>query len=262
MVLYIIVSFVALFAASLALFSGFGLGTLLTPAFLFFFPVQVAVAATAIVHLANNFFRIFLVGRFADWKVVFKFGLPAILFAILGAWLLTKLTWLPIITSYSLGNRVHEISAVKLVIGIVIIGFAMLDLIPKLRKMTFNPKYLPLGGIISGFFGGLSGNQGALRSAFLVKTGLNPKEFIGTNSICVVGVDIARIAVYGISFYSTNFSLIGNNTWYAVLVAILASCAGSLIGFRLIKRITIDTVRYIVGVLLLIIGAGISVGLF
>lgn len=261
MLLYSVISLVALFAASLALFSGFGLGTLLTPAFLFFFPVQVAVAATAVVHLANNFFRIFLVGRYADWKVVIKFGLPAVLSAILGAWLLAKLAWLPILISYTIGSRVHEISAVKLVIGIVIIGFAMLDLIPQLRKMTFNPKYLPLGGIISGFFGGLSGHQGALRSAFLVKTGLNPKEFIGTNSICVVGVDIARLAVYGISIYSTNFTLIGDNTWYAVLASVLASCAGSLIGFRLIKRITIDTVRYIVGVMLLLIGAGLTGGM-
>ena len=43
---YLVTSAVALFAALLALFSGFGLGTLLTPAFVFFFPVPVAVAAT------------------------------------------------------------------------------------------------------------------------------------------------------------------------------------------------------------------------
>ena len=160
---YLVISITALFAAALALFSGFGLGTLLTPAFVFFFPVQVAIAATAIVHLVNNFFRIFLVGRFADWKVVLRFGLPAVLAAVLGAWLLGRLTWMPAMAVYQLGGRLHEITPVKLVIGVVIILFALLDLIPRLRKLNFNPKYLPVGGLFSGFFGGLSGNQGAPR---------------------------------------------------------------------------------------------------
>ncbi|HJX13025.1 MAG TPA: sulfite exporter TauE/SafE family protein [Dehalococcoidales bacterium] len=258
---YLVISITALFAAALALFSGFGLGTLLTPAFVFFFPVQVAIAATAIVHLVNNFFRIFLVGRFADWKVVLRFGLPAVLAAVLGAWLLGRLTWMPAMAVYQLGGRLHEITPVKLVIGVVIILFALLDLIPRLRKLNFNPKYLPVGGLFSGFFGGLSGNQGALRSAFLIKTGVNPKSFIGTNSICVVGVDIIRLVVYGASFYATNFALIDREIWIVVVTAVVSAGIGSLIGFRLIKRVTIDTVRYIVGAMLMIVGAGLTGGL-
>jgi uncharacterized membrane protein YfcA len=45
---------VALAASLLTFFSGFGLGTLLLPAFALVFPLDVAVAATALVHLANN----------------------------------------------------------------------------------------------------------------------------------------------------------------------------------------------------------------
>lgn len=47
----------ALVVSGLTLFSGFGLGTLLMPAFAVFFPVEVAVAATAVVHLATNRLR-------------------------------------------------------------------------------------------------------------------------------------------------------------------------------------------------------------
>jgi len=36
--------------SGLTLFSGFGLGTLLMPTFVLFFPIEVAVAATAIVY--------------------------------------------------------------------------------------------------------------------------------------------------------------------------------------------------------------------
>ncbi|MDP3981751.1 MAG: sulfite exporter TauE/SafE family protein, partial [Chlamydiota bacterium] len=41
---------VALIASGLTLFLGFGLGTILTPVFAIFFPVPVAIGATAIVH--------------------------------------------------------------------------------------------------------------------------------------------------------------------------------------------------------------------
>ncbi len=57
-----LVCLVALLASGLTLFSGFGLGTLLLPAFALFFPVEIAVAATAIVHLINNLFKLLLVG--------------------------------------------------------------------------------------------------------------------------------------------------------------------------------------------------------
>ena len=74
---YLVICTVALFVSALTLFSGFGLGTLLMPAFSIFFPVEVAVAITAIVHLANNIFKLALVGRKADIRIVLKFALPA-----------------------------------------------------------------------------------------------------------------------------------------------------------------------------------------
>jgi uncharacterized membrane protein YfcA len=57
-------------------------------AFALFLPVPVAVAATAVVHLANNLFKLALVGRKADWTVVVRFALPAFAAAIVGATLL------------------------------------------------------------------------------------------------------------------------------------------------------------------------------
>ena len=60
---YLAVAFAALFAAGLTLYSGFGLGTLLLPVFALFYPIEVAVAATAIVHGANNMFKVSLVGK-------------------------------------------------------------------------------------------------------------------------------------------------------------------------------------------------------
>ena len=60
---YLLICIVALLASGLTLFSGFGLGTLLLPAFALFFPVPAAIAMTALVHFANNLFKLALLGR-------------------------------------------------------------------------------------------------------------------------------------------------------------------------------------------------------
>ena len=59
---YIVVCLAALLASALTLFSGFGLGTLLMPVVAIFFPLNLAIAITAIVHLLNNLFKFALVG--------------------------------------------------------------------------------------------------------------------------------------------------------------------------------------------------------
>ncbi len=82
------IAVVALLASGLTLFSGFGLGTILMPVFALFFPVTLAVAATAVVHIANNLFKLVLLARAADWRVVLRFGVPAALAAVAGAALL------------------------------------------------------------------------------------------------------------------------------------------------------------------------------
>jgi uncharacterized membrane protein YfcA len=47
---YIVLCLAALAASGLTLFSGFGLGTLLMPVFAIYFPIEIAVAMTAVVH--------------------------------------------------------------------------------------------------------------------------------------------------------------------------------------------------------------------
>ena len=77
-------------AAGLTLLSGFGLGTLLLPVFVIFFPVDLAISMTAVVHFFNNILKLMLLGSHADTSVVVRFGVPAILAAFVGAWVLTR----------------------------------------------------------------------------------------------------------------------------------------------------------------------------
>lgn len=130
---------------------------------------------------------------------------------------------LPALVAYEVAGQTHELTVVKLVIAGIIIIFALFNLLPSLSNLAFERKYLPLGGALSGFFGGLSGNQGALRSAFLIKAGLGKEAFIGTGVVSAAIVDIARLLVYGVAFYSSRSFVFGSDSRRLVLAATLAA---------------------------------------
>jgi uncharacterized membrane protein YfcA len=259
---YLIVFVVALFASALALYSGFGLATLLMPVLLIFFPPEVAVAATALVHGLNNLFKIALVGKFAEKSIVLHFGLPAIAAAFFGAWLLAAVVESPASLEYSLGDFSTRVTLIKLVMAVLIFSFAMFELLPALRAIKFDRKYLPLGGILSGFFGGLSGHQGALRSAFLIKSGIKTETFVGTNAVIGLLVDVTRIAGY-LVFIAPGFFVSRKlaEQWPLITAALTGAIIGVLIGKQFLHKVTLGVVQTLVGFLLVAIAAGLGLGL-
>lgn len=149
---YIIISIVSLFGAGLTLFSGFGLGTLLLPVFGIFFPIDIAIGLTAIVHFSNNLIKLGFFYKHLDWKVILQFGIPSIFAAFIGAYLLTILTDLEPILSYSIFYNNFLITPIKLTISILLILFSLIELLPQLSNYQFEKKYMPIGGLLSGFF--------------------------------------------------------------------------------------------------------------
>ena len=253
----IVISIIAFLVAILTFFSGFGLGTILTPVFMFFFPVELSIALTGVVHFFNNIFKIILVGGNANREVLLKFGVPAVIAALIGSTILINIADAPPLFSYILRGSLIEVSMVKFIISLLLIIFASMDLIPYFRDLTFDKNKLPLGGIMSGFFGGLSGNQGALRSAFLIKAGLSKEAFIGTAVVVSTFVDFTRLSVYATRF--TQAGLIDNMN--IVLCATLAGIAGSFIGNKLLKKVTLKRLQSFVAVMLILIALGFGAGL-
>jgi uncharacterized membrane protein YfcA len=259
---YILIGTAALVVSGLTLFSGFGLGTALMPVFALFFPLEIAIAATAAVHLANNIVKAILVGRHADLRVTLRFSLPAIPAAFLGAWLLGVFSMPAPLFTYSLGGGTFSVTLLKLLIGALMAFFSFLELRGEKAMRSLPPSYIPLGGAISGFFGGLSGHQGAFRSAFLLRAGLSKEAFIGTTVLSAVMVDVARIAVYGATFLSKDIpTMLSSNVMGHVLTGMTAAFAGVFIGSRLIQKVTYRSIQVLVGVLLMAIAALLMAGL-
>lgn len=257
---FALIILVSLLASALTFFSGFGLGTLLLPAFAAFLPLEAAIAATAIVHLANNLFKLALVGRHADRRVLLRFALPAVIAAFLGAWLLTLLGKAEPLATWNIGEHMCNITWLKIVIGVIMAAFAVVELTPSFDRWAFPPRLLPVGGLVSGFFGGLSGHQGALRSAFLVRCGLSKEAFIATGVASACLVDVARLGIYGYDFFGDKFVLL-DGQWWLIGAACLAAFLGAFVGSRLVKKVTMKGVRIVVGVMLLLVAGALGAGI-
>ncbi len=253
----LIISLTAFGAAILTFFSGFGLGTILTPVFMIFFPVELAIALTGVVHLMNNLFKMVLVGKKADKQVLFRFGIPAVLGALAGSWLLLHIPDARPIFEYEIGGRSFEIYPVKFMISLLLICFALMDLIPYFDKLRFGKDKLAIGGILSGFFGGLSGNQGALRSAFLIKSGLSKEAFIGTAVVVSSFVDLTRLSIYATGFSASGLS----ENLFLVIFATFAAISGAFLGNILLKKITLETLKVTVAVMLILLSLALGSGL-
>lgn len=247
-------------ASALTLFSGFGLGTILLPVFALFLPVPLAVAATGVVHLLNNLFKGVLLGKSADWPTVLRFGLPAVPAAIAGAWLLARLGETERLFEWSAWGRSFGPTGAGLAVGVLMIVLAALELQRWFNELKAPPSWTPLGGLITGFFGGLTGQQGAFRSIFLLRSGLTAERFIATGVMIAILVDLSRLGAYWASFRGAGLSPEGREG-LMVAVGTLAAFAGAWLGARHARKVTIKGVRYSVAALMLLIGAALAVGL-
>jgi uncharacterized protein len=255
----VVVFFAALIAAVLTFFSGFGLGTILLPIFAIFMPISIAIVATAIVHFTNNLFKFGLTYKKINSRVLLYFGAPALVATVVGALVLNSLTTEQTVYRWSLLSLSGEITILKFLIGILIIIFAILELLTNFKEISFSTKWISLGGVLSGFFGGLSGNQGALRSAFLIKAGLSKEAFVATGVAIAVIVDFARIFIYGITFFSF-VALREEEVGGLVLMAITGGLVGALLGKKLLPKVTFKYVQILVSSLLFLTGSALVLG--
>lgn len=258
---FALVPVVAFAASLLTLFSGFGLGTLLLPAFAVFFPTPLAIAMTAVVHLLNNLFKLGLLARDADWRMVLRFGGPSVAGALLGAMLLERVQGLaPLATYEAVAGHTASVTWTGLVIGALIVLFGVLELLPLGSRLALPRGLMPVGGFVSGFFGGLSGHQGALRSAFLVSSGLQPAALVATRAVIAVLVDVTRIGVYAAAMSGPARGDV-LDSWRLVLLATGAAFLGAYSGSLLLRKVTLRTLQVTVGIALVLFGLAMVAGL-
>ncbi len=253
---YLIIALAAASAAGLTFFSGFGLGTLLLPVLALFFSVELAVALTAVVHFLNNLLKVALLGRHADRRTLVAFGVLAMVGAYVGAQVLLWLAGREPLVSYRIGPLECQVTPVKLTVAILLIGFTLGDVLPGRRTVLIGRGPLMVGGLLSGFFGGLSGHQGALRSAVLIRSGLTKEQFLGTSVVLACLVDLARLSVYASGFLWERLLERPD----IVATAVGGALLGTLLGKRLLPKVTLGAIRVLVSLLVGALALGLGLG--
>lgn len=249
--IYFIIALTSLVASFLTFFSGFGLGTILLPVFAIYYPLPIAVSLTAVVHLLNNLFKIALVFKNINWHVALKFGLPSMISAFIGAYFLNKLSLKNNqLFTYEMFDYQFHITLLNIIVGFLIILFSLVELSKKISAISFDQKYLIPGGILSGFFGGLSGHQGAIRSAFLLRLNFDKKVYIATGVFVACLVDVTRLFLY-----NTRMNVLNSDSNYQLLIiAVLSAFVGAFIGNKLFVKTSITFFKWFVALFMFSMG--------
>lgn len=256
---YILTFVIACGASTLTFFSGFGLGTILLPLFLAFFEPKLAIPAAALVHFANSIFKFTFVFKHIHLKILIRFGIPAVITAYLGSMILDYMNTDYVLLVYHFGDVFFAITPLKLVIGIMIVTFAGIESSKRIKEHQFKKNYLVVGGALSGFFGGLSGHQGALRSLFLKNTDLTKEQLVSTSTSISLGIDLIRIIGY-LQMISIS-TLVSDKQSPILLFAVIGSFLGVMLGNRLLKKATLEMVHKIISKLLILFGILMILGI-
>ena len=171
---------ITLLAAALTVPAGFGLATMLTPVVLLWLPPHEAIAVVAIIHGAHNGWKLKVLRSNINLDAVKRYGWALILGAIIGSLLQSKIPSNPLL----------------LVVGIALIILPLLSVTEKWTKLRLGGTEDRIGGFGSGFFGGLTGHQGALRALFLQKRLPDKLAYAATASVLALVVDLTRIPIY------------------------------------------------------------------
>ena len=122
------------------------------------------------------------------------------------------------------------------------------------RDVRFSKNKLPYKIHFGGSF---HRKKPELRGGYYVHIQPNNESFIATGVGIAILVDIARIPVYltgaGLQELSGSSSLI--------LTAVIAAFVGALFGKMILQKITMKSIRFIVGSLLLILGLLTAIGI-
>jgi hypothetical protein len=258
--MYALLIALSAFAASfVSFYSGFGLGTALTAVFCLFYPAEIAITISAIVHLLNNLYKFYLMRSHLQLAPAVPFLIAAVPSAMLGAWLLQYWAWMDKHVTYDLFSFHFSPKGTSFSLGIVLILFAFTEGILKVRYLRQSgTPVLFAGGLISGFVGGLTGNQGALRSFFLIHVIPDKKTFVATGVAIALFLDISRIP-----FYRKNLPMpeSGQIFYSHLLLAVMFALAGAWLGKKSLIKSGVNYIQTIFQFALFILGMALVTGI-
>lgn len=228
----IVFGILALLAEILGTIGGFGSSVFFVPLAGYFFDMKTVLGITAVFHVFSNLSKLVMFYKTINWKLTMLFGIPSVLFVMLGAWLTTFVSF-----------RYAEI-----LLALFLTGFSVLMLWKQDLKLPDNKPSAIISGGIAGFLAGFVGTGGAIRGLALSAYQLEKSLFVGTSAAIDMGVDLSRAIIYSENGYVTS------NNYYLLVVLFFVSVIGSYAGKLILMRIPQERFRNLVLALIGIVG--------
>ena len=223
----------AVIAGGVAAVSGFGVGSLLTPLLSLHYGAKLAVAIVSVPHLIATAARFFGLRQHLNRTVFLNFGVLSAAGGLAGALL----------------NAKANSPALAIVFGCLLLFAGISGLAGFTERVHFGRRVAWVAGALSGFFGGLVGNQGGIRSAALLGFGIPKEALVATATAVALIVDGARMPVY---LAVESKGIFG--AWGLLLIMIVGVLLGTFWGVRLLRKIPEQTFRRLLNLLLIALG--------
>jgi hypothetical protein len=230
----ILITLLTFFANIVGTISGFGVSTFMTPILILFLPFPETILLVCIIHWFHDVWKTGFFWHGIDWKLFFYFGVPTIGATFLGALLVSK----------------EQSALLSSLLGLfLIVSVGMMYLMPYLT-IPYNWMSTAIGGLLSGFFAGIFGIRGAVRSVFLVAFDLHKATFIGTTGAISFLLDSTRFVTY----FFINGLRMERLPWWTFMFLVIASFLGAYVGYLVVDKIPQKQFRLIVAIFLLVVG--------
>lgn len=229
----IYIALLTVIAATVGTVTGFGTSTIMIPVLVIFFPPVQAIFLVAIIHMFGDVWKVGLFRKGLDLRLIALFGATGIVASYIGALL-------------SLGSNEQLLLRF---LGVFLASYALFLMFKTRFKVPTGNATAVSGGVLSGFFAGMFGIGGAIRSMFLSAFDLPKAVYVATIGAIGIIVDSTRIITYFVKGAKLPTEL-----WWGLLVFIPASFAGAQIAKRVVDRIPQEKFRMVVAAFLFVMG--------
>lgn len=227
------IALLTILASGIGTITGFGTSTILIPILLFYLPLPETLLVVGVIHFSGDIWKMILFRKGFDWKLILSFGITGIIASYLGA---------QIVFSTSAESLLRVLGAFMLAYVIFLV-FKPDFKIPKKNITAIS------GGGLSGFFAGIFGVGGAIRTLFLSAFDLPKAIFVATTGAIAFLIDFTRITTYLL-----NGVRLDDLFLWGFLAFIPASFAGTALAKKVVDKIPQRWFRLVVAAFLFVMG--------
>lgn len=175
----VVIGALALVAGAIAAIVGAGGGSVLTPTFSLHTTMTVAIVAAAVPHFLSTAVRFWSLRHAVDRDVLKRFGLTSAAAGLVGAF----------------AHKLVGSGALVVVFAVLLVLAGAIGVSGKADRLSFRGRSAYVGGLLTGFFGGIAGEQGGIRAVALLGFDVKKDAFVATSTATALIIDAVRVPV-------------------------------------------------------------------